>query len=122
MCTLCAVVELYGCDIVDFQISKEEAVRRFNDYQRRECKYLHAHSILGDTSTTVTPMYLPYWYFSATISSEAKAKLGYKDDKLRAGLPCGVCGVATTTGSFGPHAEQPGACIYLYAVLGRGSE
>lgn len=81
LCYAYAVVQLYGCNIVDFQITRSEAVRRFDDFQRRECKYLHAHSVLGDSKTTVTPTYLPYWCFSATISSEAKAKLGYKDDK-----------------------------------------
>ncbi|GLC77062.1 hypothetical protein PLESTF_001879200 [Pleodorina starrii] len=32
--------------VLDFEISASEAVRRFEDYQRKACMYLHAHSLI----------------------------------------------------------------------------
>ncbi|KXZ44873.1 hypothetical protein GPECTOR_61g826 [Gonium pectorale] len=41
--------------VVDFDISAAEAVRRFEDYQRTSCMYLHAHSLLRAASAPGAP-------------------------------------------------------------------
>ncbi|GLI58995.1 hypothetical protein VaNZ11_000818 [Volvox africanus] len=95
--------------VLDFEIPASEAVRRFEDYQRKSCMYLHAHNLLGRQPQTIEPVsqsggpgapgaepsgansssnthtmtaaYLPYWCFEATFNSEAYAKLGFKDSR-----------------------------------------
>ncbi|GIL47669.1 hypothetical protein Vafri_4436 [Volvox africanus] len=95
--------------VLDFEIPAAEAVRRFEDYQRKSCIYMHAHNLLGSqperqdpvprpgssggpgaepsgatpssNTNTLTAAYLPYWCFEATFNSEAYAKLGFKDSR-----------------------------------------
>ncbi|GFR51013.1 hypothetical protein Agub_g13340 [Astrephomene gubernaculifera] len=130
--------------VLPFEISAAEAVRRFEEYQRESCMYLHAPSLLNAASThdnivpgeahanradpgqqnpsgkaggtassnnnsnsdansggssssssssgpsgrpdngsSVVASYLPFWCFDATFSSEARAKLGFKDESTR---------------------------------------
>ncbi|PNH10249.1 Chaperone protein DnaJ [Tetrabaena socialis] len=96
--------------VLEFELSAAEAVQRFEEYQRKSCMYLHAHSLLGDkatgggpeaatspgeprgakegdggsstsTSSSLTAAYLPFWCFEATFSSEARTKLAFKDSR-----------------------------------------
>lgn len=43
--------------VLDFEISATEAVRRFEDYQRKACMYLHAQSLLKNATATGASAY-----------------------------------------------------------------
>ncbi len=68
--------------IVDLQITQDEAVAKFESHQRQQLKFLQASGLLKDEKTaSVRAALLPFWMFDITISSEAKATMGHLTDR-----------------------------------------
>jgi hypothetical protein len=99
--------------IVPFEISADEAIRRFEEYQRRECSYLHASSLLGGASVTCSRPSGPESSSTAapndTVSSSSKAgsSAGPASDGRGAGAGPGRARAATERSRAG-HGEAEG--------------
>lgn len=65
--------------VVDFQISCEQAVKAFEDFQRKQCMHLHASGVLK--GGTITAALLPFWLFDAAVTVECKGSIGRLVDK-----------------------------------------
>lgn len=85
-------------EIVEFEISPKEALKRFSDYQRKHSFGLHASKLLANNADVpLHAVYLPFWAFHATISVECKGTLGYRSNRL-VPLPCNRLRMSPLTG------------------------
>jgi hypothetical protein len=68
--------------LLPFGVTPEAAVAAFKQYQRTACFNLHASNLLqGGQPHSLQPVFMPFWLFDATISTEATATLGRRVDK-----------------------------------------
>lgn len=65
--------------LVEFEISWDEAITRFDAYQASKAKGFHAHGLLTNPSAKISAAYLPYWTFSSKVTAEYRGVLGFKD-------------------------------------------
>jgi hypothetical protein len=65
--------------LVPFAVNPQQALSAFKRYQRDSCFQLHASNLLG-SEHKLQPVFMPFWLFEATISTEAIATLGRKAD------------------------------------------
>jgi hypothetical protein len=55
-------------------------VEAFQSYQQQRCHKLQASDVLQKDAQPL-PLFLPFWLFTANVSVECKATLGYRADK-----------------------------------------
>jgi hypothetical protein len=92
--------------VVDLQLTRDEAVARFQAHQRQQLALLHASSLLKGAS--VRAALLPFWMFDVTVSSEARAVMGHHVDRWgRLGRRPADCTLAGR--GPGRQAGRPGA-------------
>ncbi len=60
--------------VVPFSLTPEQAVRRFEAFQRQQCMRMHVLDPLQ--GAVMSAELLPFWMFDATASVECRAKLG----------------------------------------------
>lgn len=65
--------------LLPFRVTPEQALAAFESYQRASCYHLHASNLLG-SEHKLQPLFMPFWLFEATVSTEAIAALGRKAD------------------------------------------
>lgn len=64
--------------VAEFDVSREEALGRFEAHQQQLCYNMHARDVLKSQELQVTAAYLPFWLFDAVISVECKGALGFR--------------------------------------------
>lgn len=67
--------------VVDFQITLDDAIRRFESYQAQRTRYFHATGILRGADVAWEAALLPFWAFTAALRVDCKAKLGFAADR-----------------------------------------
>ncbi len=68
--------------LLEFQVSVDQAVARFEAHQSQSSRGMHAHGLLGGRSaahTSVTSAYMPVWAFNCVVSAECRGVMGVKD-------------------------------------------
>jgi hypothetical protein len=64
--------------VVEFDVSPEQALERFELHQQQLCMRMHAGDVLKDAGLEVTAAYLPFWMFDVCVSVECKGTLGFR--------------------------------------------
>lgn len=65
--------------IVPFERNVDDAVDAFDAFQSSKHKWLHAHGLFK--KARISPVYLPFWAFSCTVTAEYRGFIGAKDQR-----------------------------------------
>ncbi|KAJ9507893.1 hypothetical protein QJQ45_021238 [Haematococcus lacustris] len=66
--------------LLEFQLSADEAVARFESYQRSQARGMHAHKLLAaGRHAKLLSAYFPFWSFTCTATVEYRGLLSFKD-------------------------------------------